>query len=96
MVVWLRGFNMSKEEAEKAAAEKAAAEKEEAEKEEAEKAAAEKEKASKSSKAFKVAKGKAVTSLKGILAEGAVVCPGYFAGGKEAFDSLIKQKCIVK
>ena len=36
----------------------------------------------------KVAKGKTITSLKGILTEGTPVAPNYFSGGQKTFDSL--------
>jgi hypothetical protein len=35
-----------------------------------------------------IAKGKSITSLKGILSEGAQVTPDHFAGGQETFDIL--------
>ena len=40
------------------------------------------------SKAFVIAKGKSVTSLKGILGEGETVTPEHFKGGQETFDNL--------
>ena len=39
-------------------------------------------------KVFVIAKGKSITSLKGILGEGETVTPEHFKGGKETFDNL--------
>jgi hypothetical protein len=41
-----------------------------------------------------IAKGKCITSLKGILSEGNPVTPEHFAGGQETFDHLKKRGFI--
>lgn len=43
---------------------------------------------------LKVAKGKSLTSLKGILAEGDVVDASCFVGGQETLDELVKKEYI--
>jgi hypothetical protein len=47
-------------------------------------------------KPFVVAPGKAITSKRGILAEGVTVSPSDFAGGEVAFADLCKKGHIVK
>lgn len=42
-----------------------------------------------------IAKGKSITSLKGILEEGTPVSPDMFPGGQETFDDL-KEKGFIK
>lgn len=41
-----------------------------------------------------IAKGKSITSLKGILGEGSPVTPEHFVGGQETFDHLKKRGFI--
>jgi len=41
-----------------------------------------------------IAKGKSITSLKGILSEGDAVSPEHFAGGQETYDHLKKRGFI--
>lgn len=43
----------------------------------------------------KVAFGKSITSLRGILSEGDVVSPRDFSGGKDTFDKLVEGGYIV-
>lgn len=45
---------------------------------------------------YVVAEGKAVTSRRGVLGEGADAFEDYFSGGKETFDALVANGTIVK
>ena len=46
-------------------------------------------------KQFRIATGKAVTSLRGILADGAIVSASDFIGGKDTLDALKKSGHVV-
>lgn len=45
---------------------------------------------------YKVAPGKAITTLKGMLTEGTQIEPSYLGGGEKAFDRLLGLEAIVK
>ena len=46
-------------------------------------------------KFFKIASGKAITSKRGLLSDGAEVKAGDLAGGKDALDALVKTGHVV-
>ena len=83
---------MARNEQQKAAAKKA--EEEAAAKKAEEEAAAKKAAAEKPD--WVVAEGKSITSKKGILAPGDKVKVAYLSGGEKSFESLKKQKIVVK
>ena len=45
---------------------------------------------------YRIAKGKAVTSRKGILADGEEIKAEYLAGGKETLDTLVDRGVVIK